>query len=44
MIAWFKKNAPIRRKFAVLIATTGALGCSNVLSTVLVMQSVASPM
>jgi len=44
MIAWFKKNAPIRRKFAVLIAMTGALGCSNVLSTVLVMQSVASPM
>ncbi|UYV14373.1 methyl-accepting chemotaxis protein [Porphyrobacter sp. ULC335] len=38
MISWFKKHAPIRRKFTLLIAATGALGMVNLLTAVLVMQ------
>ncbi|PLK28055.1 methyl-accepting chemotaxis protein [Porphyrobacter sp. TH134] len=43
MIIWFKKHAPIRRKFTVMVATTGAIGAANLLGAVMVMLDFMSP-
>jgi methyl-accepting chemotaxis protein len=40
MITWFKKHAPIRTKFTVLIAANGLLGMIDVLTIFLSMQGV----
>jgi len=44
MITWFKKHAPIRSKFTVMIAMTAALGTINLLAAVMAMQGAASPL
>jgi methyl-accepting chemotaxis protein len=41
MIAWFTKDAPIRRKFTILIAATGSLGTFNVIAAVMALQGSA---
>ncbi len=43
MITWFKKHAPIRSKFTVLIAATGIVCLVNLLGTTLVMWQTITP-
>ncbi|QDH35363.1 methyl-accepting chemotaxis protein [Porphyrobacter sp. YT40] len=42
MITWFKKHAPIRTKFTVLIATNGFLGMIDLLAVYLGIQGIIS--
>ena len=42
MITWFKKHAPIRTKFTVLIASNGMLGLIDVLAAFSAMQGAIS--
>jgi methyl-accepting chemotaxis protein len=44
MINWFKKHAPIRQKFTVLITATGSFGMVNALVALLVALGAASPL
>lgn len=44
MIAWFKKDAPIRRKFTVLIFAHSLLGTVNLLTAVMAMQGAVDPL
>ncbi|HSF12754.1 MAG TPA: methyl-accepting chemotaxis protein, partial [Erythrobacter sp.] len=43
MITWFEKQAPIRIKFNVLLATVGSLGIVNLIAGLLVLQGTVSP-
>ncbi|ANK13228.1 methyl-accepting chemotaxis protein [Erythrobacter neustonensis] len=43
MISWFKKHAPIRTKFVVLVAANAALGAVGVLAALLAMQQIIAP-
>lgn len=44
MITWFKKDAPVRRKFDVLTGGIGGLGVINLGVAALVLQGAASPL